>query len=107
MAQGRNASHARRGNRSCVLVGDGRDLADEDKINEANIRPIAKDHELYTTTINVKLDDASSSVQEFVDAIVLNRQYLQGNWTSDMYYTTRPYCQVHALEGHLGSSYLQ
>ena len=45
-----------------ILVGDGRDIADEDKINEQNIRPIATDHELYTTVVNVNIDDANSSV---------------------------------------------
>lgn len=70
-----------------ALVGDGRDVADGDKINEGNIRPIAKDHELFVTTINVNLGDASSSVQEVIDAFVTNRKFYKGTGTPTMYTT--------------------
>jgi len=70
--------------RAC-LIGDGRDPADGDKINEGNIRPIANDHELFVTTINVNLGDASSSVQEVVDAIVANRKFYKGTGQPNMY----------------------
>lgn len=70
-----------------ALVGDGRDVADGDKINEGNIRPIAKDHELFVTTINVNLADASSSVQEVIDAFVTNRKFYKGTGTPTMYTT--------------------
>lgn len=73
-----------------VLLGDGRDIAHEDKISEQNIRPIASDHELYTTTITVNIDDASSSITEVVDAIILNRQHLRGTGQPTMY-TTETY----------------
>jgi hypothetical protein len=70
-----------------ALVGDGRDVADGDKINEGNIRPIAKDHELFVTTINVNLGDANSSVQEVIDAFVTNRKFYKGTGTPTMYTT--------------------
>jgi hypothetical protein len=73
-----------------ILIGDGRDVAHDDKINEQNIRPIAKDHELYTTVVNVNIDDANSSVQEIIDAIVMNRQYWKGTGLPTMY-TTETY----------------
>ncbi len=53
-----------------ILIGDGRDFSSEDKINEQSIRPIAKDHELYTTTLNVNVDDADSSPNEIIDAMI-------------------------------------
>lgn len=73
-----------------ILLGDGRDIAHEDKINEGNIRPIATDHELYTTVVNVNLNDASSSIAEATDAIVLNRGKFRGTgmpimFTSETY----------------------
>lgn len=68
-----------------ALVGDGRDISHEDKIQEGNIRPIAYDNELYTTTINLNLDDASSSVQEVIDAIVLNRKAYKGSGLPTMF----------------------
>jgi HK97 family phage prohead protease len=68
-----------------ILIGDGRDVASDDKIPE--IRPIASDHELYVTTINVNLDDASSNVGEVIDALILNRQFLKGSGQPTMFTT--------------------
>lgn len=73
-----------------ILVGDGRDPSDEDKIDEDCLRPIASDDELYTTTVNVNIDDASSSVQEVIDAIVLHRSELRGTGLPVMF-TTETY----------------
>ena len=46
-----------------VLVGDGRDDADPDKINETNIRPIWKDEELYTIHKDVDIEAARAELQ--------------------------------------------
>lgn len=70
-----------------MLVGDGRDISSEDKINEQNIRPIATDNELYTTTINVNVSDASSSMNEVLDAVIMNRAKLKGTGTPTFYTT--------------------
>jgi uncharacterized protein (UPF0297 family) len=70
-----------------VLLGDGRDISSEDKIDEQCIRPIAKDHELYTTTVNVNVDDASSTMNEVIDAVILNRYKLKGTGTPNFYTT--------------------
>jgi len=70
-----------------VLIGDGRDVSDEDKIQEGNIRPIASDHQLYTTTITVNLDDASSNIREVVDALILNRRFYKGSGLPTMFTT--------------------
>jgi hypothetical protein len=85
-----------------VLIGDGRDPGDEDKIQEANIRPIAKDDDFYTITVNVNIGDASSSVTEVVDAIVLNRQYLRGSGQPTMYTTETVIAQFLLLKDTLG-----
>lgn len=70
-----------------ILVGDGRSAGDDDKIKEINIRPIASDAELYVTTVNVNLADASSSVEELVDAAINNRQYYKGTGQPTFYTT--------------------
>lgn len=70
-----------------VLIGDGRDISSEDKINEGNIRPIAKDHELYTTTLNVNVTDANSSANEVIEAIILNRSKYKGTGQPTMFTT--------------------
>lgn len=46
-----------------VLVGDGRDDADPDKISEENIRPIWKDEELYTIHRDVDIEAAKAELQ--------------------------------------------
>lgn len=62
-----------------ILLGDGRDPGDDDKIKEDHIRPIASDDDLYITTLRVNLGDASSSAEELIDALVLNRRHYRGS----------------------------
>jgi hypothetical protein len=68
-----------------ALVGDGRDVSDTDKISETNIRPIASDHELFTTTVNVNILDGSSSMMEVVDAIIAARRFYKGTGLPNAY----------------------
>jgi hypothetical protein len=70
-----------------ILVGDGRAADDEDKIDEDAIRPIATDHELYTTQIYVNIGDASSGMHEVSDAIALHRSDLRGSGMPVMFTT--------------------
>jgi HK97 family phage prohead protease len=85
-----------------ILVGDGRDVAHEDKINEGNIRPIAKDHELYATVVNVNLGDANSSIAELTDAIILNRHKYKGSGLPTMFTTETVIAQFLLLKDTLG-----
>jgi len=62
-----------------ILFGDGRSIGDEDKISEDNIRSIANDDEFYATTIYVNVDDANSSPEEIVDALILQRHHYRGS----------------------------
>lgn len=73
-----------------ILVGDGRDAGDEDKIDEECIRPIASDHELYVTTVNVNIGDTNSSIDEAIEAFIMSRQYLRGTGRPT-FYTTETY----------------
>ena len=85
-----------------ILIGDGRDVASEDKINEQNIRPIASDHELFTTTVNVNILDASSSITEMVDAIVGNRHLYKGTGLPTMFTTETVISKFLLLKDTLG-----
>ena len=70
-----------------ILLGDGRDVAHEDKINEGNIRPIAKDHDLYAPKVALDLtgvDDADEG-QAIVDAVIANRRYYKGSGMPTFY----------------------
>lgn len=85
-----------------VLLGDGRDVDDDDKINETNIRPIVTDDEFYTVYVNVNLDDANSTVQEIIDQIVLQRQYYRGTGQPTMYTTETYIAQFLLLKDTVG-----
>ena len=68
-----------------ILIGDGREVGDDDKIDEASIRPVATDSELYTTKVYVNLGDASSSYTEVIDALIRNRRHYRGSGVPTMY----------------------
>lgn len=85
-----------------ALIGDGRDVSHEDKINEGNIRPISKDHELYVTTLYVNLLNASSSIQEFIDAVIKNRKHFKGSGMPNMYTTETVIAEFLLLKDTLG-----
>lgn len=72
---------------AAILVGDGRSIGDDDKILENHIRPIASDNELYVTTVRVNVDDADSTVEELVDAVISNRRYYKGSGTPTFFTT--------------------
>ena len=67
-----------------VLIGDGRDVEDEDKISETNIRPIASDDDLYSVKVNVP---AGGTPSDIVDALIANRTYYKGTGTPTMFTT--------------------
>jgi len=73
-----------------ILVGDGREVDDSDKISPSNVRPIYGDDELYVTALNVDLTDASSTTDEIVDAVVLGMRNYRGSG-NPILYSTLPY----------------
>lgn len=60
-----------------ILIGDGRSNADDDKIKEENIRPIATDAELYVTTVYAKVSDDDAT--DIVDSLVRYRRHYKGS----------------------------
>lgn len=73
-----------------ILVGDGREIDDADKVSPNNVRPILGDDELYVTNLNVDLSDSDSTADEIVDAVVNGMRYYRGSGNPVMY-TTLPY----------------
>jgi len=68
-----------------ALIGDGRDVSDEDKINEQNIRPILKDNDsLYVHRGDVA---HAATTDEVIDEFIRLRKFYKGSgnptlWTS-------------------------
>lgn len=92
-----------------ALIGDGRDPGDADKIKDpigategAGIRSIANDHELYATTVQVNLLDASSSYQEVIDAVLRARVHYKGTGTPTFYTTETVITEMLLLKDTLG-----
>ena len=65
-----------------ILVGDGREVDDEDKINESKIRPIAHDHDFYAHKVTVP---AEVSGDGFIEAILRNRVNYKGTGNPHMF----------------------
>lgn len=91
-----------------ILIGDGRDSSDEDKIKDpvgstegAGIRSIANDHELYVTTVRVKLDEMLPA-SNIVDEILLNRRFYKGTGTPTFYTTETILTKLLLAKDNLG-----
>lgn len=77
-----------------ILVGDGRDVGDEDHIADPmaqtsgnGVRSILNEHELFAATVNVNLDDANSSWMEFMDEVLRARTLYKGSGNPSFYTT--------------------
>jgi hypothetical protein len=77
-----------------VLIGDGRDVANPDKIKDpaaaaegSGIRSIYLDHDLYAAKVEV---DADATPNDIVDAFVTNMGVYKGSGAPTLY-TTRPF----------------
>lgn len=77
-----------------ILLGDGRSVMAEDKVKDPlgastgdGIRSILNDHELFVTTLTVNVDDANSSYEEVVDAVMDGMEFYKGTGTPTLYTT--------------------
>lgn len=68
-----------------ILIGDGRSVESEDKINEENIRPIWKDDDLYSHHVVV---DAGLEPEALVEAIIRAKKEYKGSGNPALYTTT-------------------
>lgn len=67
-----------------VLVGDGREPDDDDKIDEDHLRPIAYDDEMYAHSVTVP---SNTSVDGYSEAVLRARKFYKGTGTPDFYTT--------------------
>lgn len=73
-----------------ILVGDGRSTASDDKINEQNIRPIAKDDDLYT--IKATVTAAAKATEDeiakaFIKTVIKSRKEYKGSGSPTLFTT--------------------
>ena len=67
-----------------ILIGDGREVDDTDKIDEEHIRPIAREDDFYAHKFTLA---ANVSAQDAVEAILRQRPNLKGSGTPTMFTT--------------------
>ena len=88
---------------TAILIGDGREDGDEDKIKEAHIKPIWNDIELYTIHAEVDIDAARTKLQgtdtnkhfgdnyvyaeAIIEAALYSREKYKGSGALDFYCT--------------------
>lgn len=73
-----------------ILVGDGRLTSDDDHINEANIRPIWKDDDLYTIKAKITVDASATDddkAKAVIKAAVKSRKDYKGSGNPVLYTT--------------------
>lgn len=90
-----------------VLIGDGRDSGDEDKVRDGSvsgvgIRPISKDDPLYVTTVNVNIKDANSTYNEVIESVLRARTFWKGTGTPTFYTTDKVITEMLLLKDGMG-----
>lgn len=68
-----------------ILIGDGRDISSEEKINEECIRPIYKEDEIYVH--RVELENVTKT-EEIIESIIRSRKEYKGKGKPTMFTTS-------------------
>lgn len=76
-----------------ILIGDGRDIADVDKIKDPagavsgdGLRSVVHEHELYKTDVNINLG-STPNYENLVEECIRAKRYYKGSGTPTMYTT--------------------
>ena len=82
-----------------ILVGDGREPDDEDKIDEDKLRPIAWDNELYAHSVTIP---ANTTAEGYVESFLRARKHYKGTGTPTLYTTDDILTDMILLKDKLG-----
>lgn len=74
-----------------VLIGDGREVSDPDKIKESNIRPIWKDDELFSHKVLV---DKDAKTEDVIDIVRRSRKFYKGSGMPVLFTTNAFVCDM-------------
>lgn len=89
-----------------VMIGDGRAIGAEDKINETNIRPIWTDDELYTIHKEVDAFDPDTMTMDqgsaLVKTIIASMDEYEGNGTPTFYASPATITALLLMEDKIG-----
>ena len=76
-----------------ILVGDGRDISSDDKINEQNIRPVIKDHEFFT------IHKAFTAASDFAEVLIMTMPEYRGSGAPIMFIDPVLLAEIKLLKG--------
>ena len=74
-----------------VLIGDGREVSNPDKIKENNIRPIWKDDELFSHKVLITKD---AKTPDIIDAVRRSRKFYKGSGMPVLFTTNAFVCDM-------------
>lgn len=74
-----------------VLIGDGRQVSDENKIKEANIRPIWTDDELFSHKVLINKDAKTADI---IDVVRRSRKFYKGSGSPVLFTTNAFVCDM-------------
>ena len=82
-----------------VLIGDGREVENPDKINEENVRPIYKDESLYTHQVKI---DHNRDVADIIEDIIRARRHYKGSGNPTFFTTTEFLTEMLLVKDDMG-----
>lgn len=87
-----------------ILIGDGRDISSDDKIDEQCIRPIAKEEELYAFHLEVDMegDDENDKYLSLIDQIADGMEDYRGSGSPTLYTTKRIHNRLRRVKDKIG-----
>lgn len=74
-----------------VLIGDGREVSNPDKIKETSIRPIWKDDELFSHKV---LIDKDAKTEDIIDVVRRSRKFYKGSGMPVLFTTNAFVCDM-------------
>ena len=67
-----------------ILLGDGREVDDQDKVDEDHIRPVAHDDEFYAHVVELA---SNTEANDIVEAVLYSRRHYKGTGNPTLYTT--------------------
>ena len=85
-----------------ILIGDGRLSSSDDKIQEAHVRPIVSDVDLFNVKVGVTVPSGSTLPKETINAVIRARKNYKGSGNPTFYTTEDVVTEMLLLEDTLG-----
>ncbi len=83
-----------------ILIGDGREVDHEDKIDEDHLRPIAYDDDMYAHKVTVP---SNTTAEGYVEAIMRSRKFYKGTGTPTLFTTDDVLTDMLLIKNKIGS----